>query len=120
MTLDDVGPGMRTQRYHNNGRLIMLEVNCINFSLDKQNSLGIIMCKFHTFQSKTEGMAASVRLFLEHPSYMHLGLNEEMLAGIHIDTCVNWQFVKVVVVKVEVAVVVVAVVVVVMMVVVVV
>ena len=35
----------------------------------QQNSLGIIMCKFHAFQSKTEGMAASVRVFLEHPSY---------------------------------------------------
>ena len=70
MTLDDVGPGVTTQRYHNNGRLIMLEVKCIKFSLDIQNSLGIIMCKFHAFQSKTEGMAASVRVFLEHPSYL--------------------------------------------------
>ena len=69
MTLDDVGPGVTIQRYHNNGRLIMLEVKCITFSLDIQNSLGIIMCKFHTFQSETEGMAASVRVFLEHPSY---------------------------------------------------
>ena len=60
---------MTTQRYHNNGRLIMLEVKCIKFSLEIQNSLGIIMCKFHAFQSKTEGMAASVRVFLEHPSY---------------------------------------------------
>ena len=64
MTLDDVGLGVTTQRYHNKGRLIMLEVNCINFSLDIQNALGIIMCKFHAFQSKTEGMAASVRVFL--------------------------------------------------------
>ena len=48
----------------------MLEVKCIKFSLDIQNSLGIIMCKFHAFQSKTEGMAASVRVFLEHPSYL--------------------------------------------------
>ena len=69
VTLDDVGPGVTTQRYHNNGRLIMLEVKCIKFTLDIQNSLGIIMCKFHAFQSKTEGMAASVRVFLEHPSY---------------------------------------------------
>ena len=69
MTLDDFGPGVTTQHYHNNGRLIMLEVKSIKFSLDIQNSLGIIMCKFHTFQSKTEGMAASVRVFLEHPSY---------------------------------------------------
>ena len=65
VTLDDVGPGVTTQRYHNNERLIMLEVK---FSLDIQNSLGIIMCKFHAFQSKTEGMTASVRVFLEHPS----------------------------------------------------
>ena len=70
MTLDDVGPGVTTQRYHNNGRLIMLEVNCIKFSLDIQNSLGIIMCKFHAFQSKTEGMTSYVRVFLEHPSYI--------------------------------------------------
>ena len=70
MTLDDVGPGVTTQRYHNNGRLIMLEVNCIKFSLDIQNSLGINMCKFYAFQSKTEGMAAYVRVFLEHPSYI--------------------------------------------------
>ena len=47
----------------------MLEVNCIKFSLGIQNSLGMIMCKFHARQSKTEGMAASVRVFLEHPSY---------------------------------------------------
>ena len=69
MTLDDVGLGATTQHYHNNGRLIMLEVNCIKFSLGIQNSLGMIMCKFHARQSKTEGMAASVRLFLEHPLY---------------------------------------------------
>ena len=69
MTLDDVGPVVTTKRYHNNGRLIMLEVKCIKFSLEIQNSLGIIMCKFHAFQSKTEGMAAYVRVFLEHPSY---------------------------------------------------
>ena len=47
----------------------MLEVNCIKFSLGIQNSLGMIMCKFHARQSKTEGMAASVRVFLEHPLY---------------------------------------------------
>ena len=70
MTLDDVGPGVTIQCYHNNGRLIMLEVNCIKFSLGIQNSLGMIMCKFHARQSKTEGMAASVRVFLEHPSYI--------------------------------------------------
>ena len=69
MTLDDVGPVVTTERYHNNGRLIVLEVKCIKVSLDIQNSLGIIMCKFHAFQSKTKGMAASVRVFLEHPSY---------------------------------------------------
>ena len=69
MTLDDVEPGVTTQRYHNNRRLIMLEVSCIKFSLGIQNSLGMIMCKFHARQSKTEGMAASVRVFLEHPSY---------------------------------------------------
>ena len=76
MTLDDVGLGVMTQCYHNNGRLIMLEVKCIKFSLDIQNSLGIIMCKFHAFQSKTEGMAASVRIFLEHPSYIDYFLDE--------------------------------------------
>ena len=70
MTLDDVGRGVTTQRCHNNGRLIMLEVNCIKFSLDIHTSLGIIMCKFHTFQSKTEGMAAPVHVFLEHPVYL--------------------------------------------------
>ena len=70
MTLDDVAPGVTTQRYHNNGHLIMLEVNCIKFSLGTQNSLGMIMCKFHAFQSKTEGMAASVHVFLKHPSYL--------------------------------------------------
>ena len=64
MTLDDVGPGVTTQRYHNNGRLIMLEVKCIKFSLDIQNSLGIIMCKFHTFQSKIEGMACCLRFMI--------------------------------------------------------
>ena len=69
MTLDDVGPDVMTQRYHNNGRLIMLEVKCIKFSLDIPNSLGIIMCKFHAFQSKTEGMAASVRVFFAHQIY---------------------------------------------------
>ena len=40
-----VGPGVTTQRYHYNGRLVMLEVNCIKFSLGIHNSLGIIMCK---------------------------------------------------------------------------
>ena len=69
MTLDDVGPGGTTQRYHNNRRLVMLEVNRIKFSLDIQNSLGIIMCKFYAFQSKTEGVAESVHVFFEHPSY---------------------------------------------------
>ena len=69
MTLDDVGPGVTTQRYYNNGPLIMLKANCIKFSLDIQNSLGIILCKFHAFQSKTEGMAASVHVFFEYPSY---------------------------------------------------
>ena len=77
MTLDDVGPVVTTQRYHNNGRLIMLEVKCIKFSLDIQYSLGIIMCKFHAFQSKTEGMAAYVRVFLEHPSYVHLSMTND-------------------------------------------
>ena len=69
MTLDDVGPGVTTQRYHNNERLILLEVNSIIFSLYIHNSLGISMCKSHAFQSKTEEMAASVRVFLKHPSY---------------------------------------------------
>ena len=80
MTLDDVGPGVTTQRYHNNGCLIMLEVNCIKFSLDIQNSLGIIICKFYAFQSKTEGMAASVRIFFEHPSYRIIHQIEKALA----------------------------------------
>ena len=57
MTLDDVGPGVTTQRYHNNERLILLEINCIIFSLYIHNSLGISMCKFHAFQSKTEESA---------------------------------------------------------------
>ena len=35
-----------------------------------QYSFGIIMWKFPAVQSKTEGMAASVRVFFEHPSYM--------------------------------------------------
>ena len=70
MTLDDAGPGVMTQRYHNKGRLIMLEANCIKFSLDIQNSLGIIMCNFHAFQSKTQGMTASVRIIFEHPWYI--------------------------------------------------
>ena len=35
-----------------------------------QNSLGIIMWKFRAVQSKNEGMAASVRVFFEHPSYL--------------------------------------------------
>ena len=73
MTLDDVGPGVTTQRYHNNGRLIMLEVNCIKFSQGIQNSLGMIMYEFYAFQSKTEGIAASVRIFLEHLSYIPIG-----------------------------------------------
>ena len=67
VTLDDVGPSVATQCYHNNRHLIMLEVSWIKFSLDIQNSVGIIMCKFHAFQSKTEGMAASVRVFLNTP-----------------------------------------------------
>ena len=79
MTLDDVGPGVTTQRYYNNGRLIMLEANCIKFPMDIQNSRGIILCKFHAFQSKTEGMAASVRVFLEYPSYLFI-LCAEVLA----------------------------------------
>ena len=72
MTLDDFGPGVTTKRYHNNGPLIMLEVNCIKFSLNIQNSLGIIMCKFHAFQSKNEEMAASVSVFFVHPSYVNI------------------------------------------------
>ena len=71
MTLDDVGPGVTTQRYHNNRRLIMLEVKSIKFSLDIQNFLGIIMCEFHASQSRTEGMATSVCVFLEHTSYIY-------------------------------------------------
>ena len=37
--------------------------NVSKVTLSVQNSLGIIMCKFRTVQSKTEGMAASVRVF---------------------------------------------------------
>ena len=86
MTLDDIGPGVTTQHYHYKGRLIMLEVNCIKFSLDIQNSLVTIMCKFHAFRSKSEGMAASVCVFLEHPSYIynliiHFNLKTFYLAG---------------------------------------
>ena len=83
MTLDDVGLGVTIQRYHNNGRLIMLEVNCIKFLLGIQNSLSMIMCKFHARQSKTEGMAASVRVFLEYPSYVesvHLYSSHQLLS----------------------------------------
>ena len=67
MTLDDVGPGVTTQRYHNNGRLIMLEVNCIKFSLGIQNSLGMIMCKFHARQSKTGKWQHLSAYFLNTP-----------------------------------------------------
>ena len=42
--------------------------NVSKVTLSVQNSLGIIMCKFRAVQSKTEGMAASVRVFFEHPS----------------------------------------------------
>ena len=86
MTLDDVEPGVTTQRYHNNGCLIMLEVNCIKFSLGIQNSLGMIMCKFHARQSKTEGIAASVRIFLEHPSYYSIF---HLLLGVILYVTVN-------------------------------
>ena len=41
--------------------------NVSKVTLSIQNSLGIIMCKFHAVQSKTEGMAASVRVFLNTP-----------------------------------------------------
>ena len=54
----------------------MLESSCIKFSLDIQNSLAIIMCKFHAFQSKTEGMAASVRVFFETPRTYILYIDE--------------------------------------------
>ena len=43
-----------------------------------QNSLGIIMWKFPSVQSKTEGMAASVRVFFEHPSYVIITCKYEM------------------------------------------
>ena len=82
MTLDGVGPDVTTQRYHNNGRLIMLEVNCIKFSLDIQNSLGIIMCKFHAFQSKTEGMAASVGVFLNTPRTFKKAVSDALLINL--------------------------------------
>ena len=89
MTLDDVGPGVTTQRYHNNGHLIMLEVNCIKFSLGIQSSLGMIMCKFHARQSKTEGMAASVRVFLEHPSYNVVSLKKTLYPLL--STCITQE-----------------------------
>ena len=41
--------------------------NVIKVILWIQNSLGIIMCKFRAVKSKTEGMAASVRVFLNTP-----------------------------------------------------
>ena len=44
--------------------------NVSKVTLSVQNSLGIIMCKFRAVLSKTEGMAASVRVFFEHPSYI--------------------------------------------------
>ena len=39
------------------------------------------MCKFRALQSKTEGMAASVRVFLEHPSYIGDTNNISVLAS---------------------------------------
>ena len=42
--------------------------NVSKVTLSVQNSLGIIMSKFRAVQSKTEGMAASIRVFFEHPS----------------------------------------------------
>ena len=36
-------------------------------TLRVQNSLGIIVCKFRAGQSKTEGMAVSACVFIEHP-----------------------------------------------------
>ena len=43
--VDDIGPGVTTKHNHNRC-FIMLEVICIKFSLELQNSLGTIMCKF--------------------------------------------------------------------------
>ena len=63
------GPGVTRWRYHNNHRFIMRTDNVSKVTLSVQNSLSIIMCKFRAVQSKTEGMAASVRVFFEHPSY---------------------------------------------------
>ena len=67
------GPGVTRWRYHNNHRFIMRADNVSKVTLSVQNSLGIIMCKFCAVQSKTEGMAASVRVFFEHPSYLIIG-----------------------------------------------
>ena len=47
----------------------MREDNVYKVTLWVQNYLGIIICNFRAVQSKTEGMATSVRVFLEHPSY---------------------------------------------------
>ena len=64
------GPGVTRCCYHNNHTFIMRKDNVGKVTLWVQNSLGIIMWKFPAVQSKTEGMAASVRVFFEHPSYI--------------------------------------------------
>ena len=61
------GPGVARWRYHNNHRFIMHKDNVSKVTLWIQNSLGIIMFKFRAVKSKTEGMAASVRVFLNTP-----------------------------------------------------
>ena len=62
------GPGAMRRRYHNNHRFIMRKDNVSKVTLLVQNYVGIIIYKFRAVQSKTEGMAASVRVFFEHPS----------------------------------------------------
>ena len=60
----DFGPGVTRWHYHNNHRFIMRTDNVSKVTLSVQNSFSIIMCKFRAVQSKTEGMAASVCVFL--------------------------------------------------------
>ena len=40
------------------------------------------MCKFRAVKSKTEGMAASVRVFFEHPSYLEILIGDPSIQTI--------------------------------------
>ena len=71
-TLDDVGPVVTTKRYHNNGRLIMLEVKCIKFSLDIQNSLGLLCANFTPFSQKLREWQHLSAYFLNTPRMFKL------------------------------------------------